>query len=77
MYWFQFSTKWEPPYEWLGKVVADFPALVFEGSAASDQDEWYLTFDGRDGRLTEQEGDYQKAFGEDECHDAAPATASL
>ena len=77
MYWFQFSTKWELPHAWLRKIVAEFPVLVFEGSAASDQHEWYLTFDGRNGHLTEREGDYQKAFGEDECHDARPAIASL
>jgi hypothetical protein len=58
-------SKWTPPYDWLDKVVAEFPELTFRGSATNDQDEWYATFEGREGHLTWTEGSYKEAFGEE------------
>ena len=45
-------------------MVASFPELVFEGSAFENVEEFYMTFEGRNGQFTWQEGDYREAFGE-------------
>jgi hypothetical protein len=51
------------------RMVADFPGLAFEGSAFENVEEFYMTFEGRNGQFTWQEGDYREAFGEDEDDD--------
>jgi hypothetical protein len=71
IFWVQFDTPWDFPYPIIEKMVSSFPNLVFEGSAFNDE-EFYMTFEGRNGEFTWQEGDYAEAFGIDE--DDEPAT---
>jgi hypothetical protein len=67
----RFDTPWDFPYPILEKIVSSFPRLVFEGSAFENVDHLYMTFVGRNGEFTWQEGDYAEAFGNDE--DAEPS----
>jgi hypothetical protein len=70
MFSVQFDTPWDFPYPILEKIVSSFPKLVFEGSAFENVDHFYMTFEGRNGEFSWQEGDYAEAFGTDE--DAEP-----
>jgi hypothetical protein len=65
VFWVQFdATDFpDPVFE---QMVARFPVLVFEGSAFENVEEFYMTFEGRNGQFTWQEGDYREAFGEDD-----------
>jgi hypothetical protein len=62
IFWVQFDSAGFP-YPLMEKMVASFPAAVFEGSAFNDA-QFYMTFEGRNGQFTWQEGDYREAFGE-------------
>ena len=53
-------------------MVALFPQLVFEGSAFENVEQFYMSFEGRGGQFTWQEGDYREEFGEDEDDDSYP-----
>jgi hypothetical protein len=62
----QFDTAWDFPDFIFEKMVASFPELVFEGSAFENTEQFYMTFEGRNGQFTWQEGNYSEAFGEDD-----------
>jgi hypothetical protein len=68
----QFDTVGDFPDAVVETMVADFPGLTFEGSAFENAEEFYMTFDGRNGQFTWQEGDYGEAFGEDEDDEFYP-----
>jgi hypothetical protein len=61
---YSFHSEWEPPFTWFDEIAAKFPELIFTGSCANDQDEWYATYEGRGGQMTWTESDYKEAFGE-------------
>jgi hypothetical protein len=61
----QFDIAGNFPYAVIEKMVASFPALVFDGSAFENGEEFYMTFEGRNGKFTWQDGDYREAFGKD------------
>jgi hypothetical protein len=65
----QFDTAWDFPDPVVETMVASFPGLVFAGSAFENVEEFYMTFEGRNGEFTWEEGDYKEAFGEDEDDD--------
>jgi hypothetical protein len=65
----QFDTVGDFPDAVVVRMVADFPGLAFEGSAFENVEQFYMTFEGRSGNFTWQEGDYREAFGEDEDDD--------
>jgi hypothetical protein len=65
VFWVQFDAT-DFPDRIFEKMVASFPELVFEGSAFENVEEFYMTFEGRNGQFTWQEGDYRKAFGEED-----------
>ncbi len=71
MFSVQFDTPWDFPYPILEKIVSSFPKLVFEGSAFENVDHFYMTFEGRNGEFSWQEGDYAEAFGVDEDDEPA------
>jgi hypothetical protein len=71
MFWVQFDTPWDFPYPIIEKMVSSFPNLVFEGSAFDNVDHFYMTFGGRNGEFSWQEGDYAEAFGVDEDDEPA------
>jgi hypothetical protein len=68
VFWIQFDAS-DFPDQILEKMVASFPVLVFEGSAFENVSQFYMTFEGRNGQFTWQEGDYKEAFGEDKEDD--------
>src|SRR4051812_7649915 len=59
---YNFYSNWSPPLDWFDEIAARHPELVFTGSATNDQDEWYATFEGRDGQMIWTESDYKEAF---------------
>jgi Ferredoxin-like domain in Api92-like protein len=67
----QFDTPWDFPYPIIEKMVSSFPNLVFEGSAFDNVGHFYMTFEGRNGEFSWQEGDYAEAFGLDEDDEPA------
>jgi hypothetical protein len=69
VYSVQFDTAWDFPDFIFEKMVASFPELVFEGSAFENTEQFYMTFEGRNGQFTWQEGDYNEAFGVEEDDD--------
>jgi hypothetical protein len=75
----QFDTVGDFPYPILNKMVASFPELIFEGSAFENDEKFYMTFEGRNGEFTWQEGNYTEAFGEEDDDDDdsyAPTTVA-
>jgi hypothetical protein len=62
---YNFCSEWEPPFGWFDEIAAKHPELIFTGSAANDQDEWYATYEGRAGEVTWTESSYKEAFGEE------------
>jgi hypothetical protein len=69
VFWVQFDVEYDFPDEIVEKIVASFPQLVFEGSAFKNDTEFYMSFQGRNGKFTWEESDYKEAFGEDEDDD--------
>jgi hypothetical protein len=69
VFWMQFDVEYDFPDEIVEKIVASFPQLVFEGSAFQNDTEFYMSFQGRNGEFTWEEGDYKEAFGEDDDDD--------
>ena len=65
VFWVQFDAT-DFPDRIFEKMVASFPELTVEGSAFENVEEFYMTFEGRGGQFTWQEGDYSKAFGEED-----------
>ena len=70
MFSVQFDTPWDFPYPIIEKMASSFSNLVFEGSAFNDE-QFYMTFEGRNGEFSWQEGDYAEAFGVDEDDEPA------
>jgi hypothetical protein len=70
----QFDTVGDFPDAVIETMVANFPGLAFDGSAFENAEEFYMTFEGRNGQFTWQEGDYREAFGEDEDDLYTPMT---
>ena len=47
----QFDTAWTFPFPIFEKLMVDFPTLVFEGSACEPNVDFYITFEGRNGKF--------------------------
>jgi len=67
-FWVQFDTVGDFPDLVIEKLVELFPQLTFDGSAFENVEKFYMTFEGRNGQFTVQEGNYTEAFGEED-HD--------
>jgi hypothetical protein len=72
----KFTAAWEFPSDWMEALVAAFPKWDFVGSAACDQDEWYIELKGSAGVLTETELDYKEQFGEEEDEEGSDEEAA-
>jgi hypothetical protein len=48
----QFDTAWTFPFPIFEKVAADFPTLIFEGSAQEPNMDIYLAFEAHDGEFS-------------------------
>jgi Ferredoxin-like domain in Api92-like protein len=51
----QFDTAWSFPWPVMEKIVADFPSLVFDGSAVEPNMEFYIEFHGIDGEIFDED----------------------
>jgi hypothetical protein len=47
----QFDTAWSFAFPIFEKLVVEFPSLVFEGSAYEPNVDFYITFEGRNGKF--------------------------
>jgi len=47
----QFDTAWTFPFPIFEKVAADFPTLIFEGSAQEPNTDIYISFEARNGEI--------------------------
>lgn len=57
----QFDTAWSFPFPILEKLVADFPTLIFEGSAQEPNMDMYITFEGRNGKFACEDDEEARA----------------
>jgi hypothetical protein len=62
----QFDTAWSFPFPVMEKLVAEFPMLVFAGSAVEPGVEFSLTFDGSDGEFSWEDNSDEYFADEDE-----------
>ena len=57
----KFDTAWTFPFPIFDQLVADFPTLIFEGSAYEPNVDFYITFEGRDGKFACEDDDEARA----------------
>jgi hypothetical protein len=62
----QFDTEGDFPYQVVEKIVTSFPQLFFEGSVFENVGKFYMTYTGRNGEFTCEEGNYTEVFGEED-----------
>jgi hypothetical protein len=72
----QFDTAWSLPFPVMEKLVAEFPMLIFEGSAVEPRFGSYLGFDGRDGKFTVEDIS-DEYLAEDENEDESSDTSVI